>query len=224
MGNKKLIIAACAIVIAGAIFLISERVSLTGTDGRKALALFPTLTESSITAIVMSERGSSVRLEKIAGEWMVTGKDGSLPPAPDGDNDEDDDDSSLHPADEALVSAAIEQTLSMRKTDLVSNNPANQALFGVDTAGGMFVRIFTQDEATPAHTIIVGNPGPDWNSNYVRSAESDEVHLIPGNIRQALFMNIGRWKRPTLKPESEEEFEFELGEIEDSNGDDDELQ
>ena len=108
----------------------------------------------------------------------------------------------IQPADTTLVQIAVERIVSLKKGDLISSNAEKQGTFGVDSASVSSIEIYTNGKSDPAGVLIIGKNGPDWSSNYVRLNGSNDVYLISGALRQALFFDIERWrKKPDPEPE-----------------------
>ncbi|MDR2578696.1 MAG: hypothetical protein LBC70_07830, partial [Chitinispirillales bacterium] len=99
MGNKKLVLGLGVIVLVGAIFIISGKLTSISPPEHRT-RFFPELEERHITAIVINDKGSTTTLEKREGVWMV------------GDEE-------FFPAEETLVQIAIERIVSLRKTELI---------------------------------------------------------------------------------------------------------
>jgi len=209
MNNKKLIFGISAIVIAAGIFIVSERLASVRPPEHRT-KFFPEIEERHVTAIVINDGASAVKLEKQNGTWMV-GSAGALPansgsildsttgadtPEPTAEG------TPFQPADSALVQIAIEKIISLKKNDLVSDNPANRHTFEVDSASGMSVEIYVAGKSAPAGVLRIGKSGHEWNSNYVRLMGSDAVYLIQGGLRLSLFNDIEQWRK---KPEPEPE-------------------
>ena len=214
MNNKKITIGISAIFIVAAIFIIAEKMSSVRPPEHRA-KFFPALEERHITAIAIHDAGSIVRLDKNDGEWTAERVDAqpkgdSQPDAAASDSTGTDASSSASAdskksavsADTALVHIAIEKIVSLKKNELISDNPDNQSTFEVDDANKSFVEIYAGKD-TPAGVLRIGKGGPSWNSNYVRLSGSDAVYLISGGLRQSLFLDIEQWrKKEEPKPES----------------------
>jgi hypothetical protein len=200
--NKKVIFAAGAILIAAAIFVISEKMASIRPPEHRT-RFFPTLEERHISAITVNDNGRLLKLEKQGGgdsdEWTVGAVNAS------GDIDSaasNDTAGGFSPADGSLVQIALEKIVSLKKGEPVSVNPEKQAAFEIGDSGKSYVKVYAGKEE-PAGVLLVGKSGPDWNSNYARLAGSDTVYLIPGWLRQSLFFDIERWrKKAEVTPDS----------------------
>jgi hypothetical protein len=218
MSSKKIIVGTCVLVIVVLIVIISEALTSIRPPEHRT-RFFPTLEERHIEAIVINEGGSSIRIDRCPCGWMVGPVSDEPAADPAGKNIEDladnvsdgddvDADSVVInrrvPADSALVQIAIERILSLRKGSVISDNPANRAAFEVDNReGGSSIEVYVRDRENPAGILIIGKGGPDWNSNYVRMDGTNEVYLIAGGLRQALFFDLERWKKKVVEPEPE---------------------
>jgi len=177
MKNKKLIFGTGAILLVIAIFMVTEKLNTLSPAEHKR-AFFPHLEERTITSLVITEGENSVTLDRTSGSWMVSK---TL-------------EEQTYPADSASVQIAVEKIVSMRKGDLVSDNPANQPAFEVDDTNSMSVQIFTSNNNTAAGILHIGKTGPDWSSNYVRQGGTNAVYSVPGGLRYSLFCDIEKWR------------------------------
>lgn len=189
MGNKKLIIGISVLVIVAAIFVVAGRMTSIRPPEHKT-KLFPRFEERHIAAIVINDGESSIRLERCPCGWKVS--------SPPGDT--------LLKADSALAQIAAERIASLKKSDVVSDNPANQSKFEVGDDAKSSVEIYAPDTQTLAGVLLIGTSGPSWNSNHVRLKGQNEVYLMPGGLRQALFFDLERWRqKEPPKPEPQPE-------------------
>ena len=187
MKNKKLIAGVSAILLVIAIFVIAERLN-TISPAEYKTKFFPHLEERSITSLVITEGENSVTLNKADGSWLVSK---IL-------------EEQTYPADSASVQIAVEKIVSMKKGDLVSDNPANQQSFEVDDVNSMNIQIFTSDNTGAAGALHIGKTGADWNSNYVRLSGTNEVYSVPGGLRHSLFCDIERWRAKEIVEDAQE--------------------
>ncbi|MCL2183739.1 MAG: DUF4340 domain-containing protein [Chitinispirillia bacterium] len=184
MGNKKLIIGISVLAIVTAIFIVAGRMAGIRPPEHK-MKLFPALEERHIAAFVINDGDGRIRVERCPCGWKVSSA---------GD--------SLVKADSALAQIAVERIVSLKKSDIVSDNPANQSKFEVDDGARFSVEIYAPDTQTLAGVLLIGTSGPSWNSNHVRLKDANEVYLMPGGLRQALFFDIERWRyKEPPKPE-----------------------
>jgi len=190
MNNKKIILGISILVIVCAIFIVADKMTSINPPEHRT-QLFPTIEERHIAAIVVNDGESKIRLERCPCGWKV----GNV-----GD--------SLVKADSALVRIAAERIASLKKGEIVSDNPANQPRFQVDDDAQSSIEIYAPDTQTLAGVLLIGTSGPSWNSNHVRLKGSNEVYLMPGGLRQALFFDVERWRKkeePKPEPSSDED-------------------
>jgi len=201
--NKKLVFALSAILIVAAIFIVSEKMA-TVRPPEHRMKFFPALEERHITAIVVNDGDSVVRLEKrdgADGAWMVGNNTGE-PVTDSASAGNATQSGGFSHADSSLVTIALEKIVSLKKSELISGNPDKQAAFEVGDSNKSFVEVYA-GKKEPAGVLRIGKSGPDWNSNYARLAGSDTVYLIPGGLRQSLFLDVERWrKKEEAKPDS----------------------
>jgi len=74
------------------------------------------------------------------------------------------------PADELKVEQLLSDLSLLTKDNLVSSNPANHSQYGVG-AEGVTLKV-------GAETLIIGDTGPSFSTNYFRLAAEDEVYLV----------------------------------------------
>ena len=190
MGNKKLILGITVLVIVAAIFIVADKMTAIRPPEHR-MKFFPALEERHVNAFVVSNNGNRTRIERCPCGWKV-GNDGD----------------SLVKADSMLARIAVERIVSLRKSDVASNNPANREKFEVGDDAASYVEIYTDTTAAPAGVLLFGKSGPEWNSNYVRLKGSDDVYLMSGMLRQVLFLDLEQWrKKEGPKPEPEEDID-----------------
>jgi len=192
MKNKKLTLGISAILLVIAAFIIVEKLNKSSPAEHKVM-FFPNIDAQSIISLVITEGENSVTLDKASGSWVVSK---TL-------------EEQTYPADGASVQTAVDKIVSMRRGDLVSDNPANQPTFEVDDTNSMNVQIFTSSNSNgAAGTLHIGKTGPDWSSNYVRKSGTNAVYSVSGGLRHSLFSDIERWRAKEM-PADEAMREFE---------------
>jgi hypothetical protein len=95
------------------------------------------------------------------------------------------------------------------RKDIISSNPKKQALYQVDSAG-VFVSILDARGDTLVR-FVVGKPGPDYQSTYVRDVGSGDVVLAPGYLRAVFDRGKRTWQDRTvyaLEPDVIEEIKI----------------
>lgn len=89
------------------------------------------------------------------------------------------------------ISNVIRTTNEMVLTDLISVNPAKQAKFKVDTAGGTVIQFF--GGGVPLSDFILGRVGQDFSHTYVRRQGSDSVFLARGKFNNIYSKAPPQW-------------------------------
>jgi len=99
--------------------------------------------------------------------------------------------------DSANVVIALEKLASMKKGDKASANAEKQAIFEVDTVKGTSIEVFNTTGKSLG-TFIIGKSTPDNNGNFFRMIGSNDVYTVGGNIGDAFFTDITRWRNKLL--------------------------
>ncbi|MDR0307271.1 MAG: DUF4340 domain-containing protein [Chitinispirillales bacterium] len=205
--SKKLTAGLLALALVIAVFITAGKLDSRSPADYKT-KFFPHLEERSITALIITEGETSVKLDKKEGAWMVSkvnsaqDEQGNFAASADRADEE-----ISCKADSASVQIAIEKIVSMKKGDLVSDNPANQSTFEVDSANGISVAVFTSNSGSAAGILRIGKTGADWNSNYVRLMGSNSVYSVGGGLRYSIFSDIEKWREKEVAQEERETVE-----------------
>lgn len=186
-GRTILILLAVLLALAAIATLFeSSRRRSTRTGGKP---FFRGLVTEQVDGLRFISEGKETILEKKDGAWTVASEGG------------------FH-AEQKLVEDIV-QTLPKFKADVVvSSNPANQSLFRVDSTG---IEVWVDQSGKQIGHFIVGKPGSDFVSTYVRSAESNDVIVVPVYL-PSLFQRGDTWREKTLLSLSQDDirrFEYE---------------
>jgi hypothetical protein len=210
MKTKQLIAWAVAFVVAVAVVVLAA-VLRSQRPSEKSLAFFPGLSEDSVSELLIASKGDTVRVKRKGEVWVVAGRDEAEPPAATGlggltdtaaagaataepspsplDGD--------FPVDSASLASVMEKLAEMKRGELVSQNPEKQALFEVDSAKGVYVRVVDTKGAVLG-AFRVGKSGPGWSSHYVRMDGSNDVYSVRGSIKYAFHADRKRWRDKTI--------------------------
>lgn len=118
--------------------------------------------------------GDSVVLRKAGTVWQV---------ASEGD----------HPADTAAVRGIFEKVRTFDRRYLRSRNPEEQKTFEVDEESATAVR-FADAQGRVLADFRLGKNGPDYRSQYLRPAGSNDVYLIPEYLRSVFDLQRPTWR------------------------------
>jgi hypothetical protein len=161
--NRYLIILFVILLIATYFVLKKESGNVSSNEIKEKFVAFDSVMVDKIEILKRSEK---IVIEKIAGEWQLT-----LP--------------IKYTADQDAVLRIISDTKGAKFTSLVSSNPEKQTLFQVDSAGTV-VSIF--EKGNKRDEFIIGKPGSDYTSTYIRKTNSKDVYLID----KALSFDYGK--------------------------------
>lgn len=128
--------------------------------------------------ILMVAESDTVRLRKQDDRWLVA-------------SDRD------YPADTLLTRSILEKIRAFDRKHLRSRSSEMQTTFEVDDTSGTEVLFAGADGAPMAH-FRVGKNGPDFRSQYIRPVESNEVFLIPENLRSTFDVKRATWRDRTI--------------------------
>lgn len=101
------------------------------------------------------------------------------------------------PADSGAINQLLETLVKIRKSTLVSENPAKQATFEVDSLHGTRIEAFDL-AGRSLGAVILGKSSPDYGSNYFRPDNSDQVFLVPESNRWSLTADPKHWEDKTI--------------------------
>jgi hypothetical protein len=196
------ILGAVLVIIAGAI--ITMETVKNQPPSKQVKPFFAGLKSQDIAEIRITGKTDTLRLFRKDQVWMISKADqtsasSETPVAGIGQEEQPaaKQPATEYAADTAAVSSVTEKVSSMKKSILVSNNPEKQEIFEVDSVNGVLVEI-TDVKGKSYGTLRVGKGGPDYNSNYVRSIGSDDVWLVSGGVKGALYTDIKRWRDKSM--------------------------
>jgi hypothetical protein len=78
---------------------------------------------------------------------------------------------------------------------LVSNQAANHAVYEVDETG---VDVKLSQNGAPSAWFVVGKPGPDYMSSYIRLHDEDETYSVPVYLRPDVDRGDRTWRDQTI--------------------------
>jgi hypothetical protein len=146
---------------------------LVGARESGPLPLFPAFRAEAATKISLRGPGGGAVLEKRGGIW-VAASEGS------------------YPAEADAVERMLEAVQGFSRKDMISSNPDKQALYQVDTTGVAVAIEGAGGKVLAA--FVVGKLGPDYQSTYVRAANSKRVILAPGHLSSVFPSGKPSWQ------------------------------
>jgi hypothetical protein len=139
--------------------------------------LFKNLTSDQVARIVVNTADTTVVLRKADDIWFVASED-SLP------------------AEAGVGDEMVRNMTEFSRKDMISSNPDKYSLYQVDSAG---VRVTASDaQGDTLASFVVGKPGPDYQSTYVRDLASGDVILAPGYLRPMFDRGKRSWQDRTI--------------------------
>lgn len=132
---------------------------------------------TSVTKITIGKLGSETVLSKAEGTWYLLGDESRR-------------------ADPQAVSTLLNALDKLTVGTTVSENPANQMKFQVDTLTGSTVRIFENGEFATA--LVVGKMSQDFRHTFVRKLGSDNVRLAEGMLTYLVGRSRDTWLDRTV--------------------------
>jgi hypothetical protein len=175
---------ALVLVLVGlvAVFLV---IRLGGGGGGGERSLYEDFAPEAVTRIRIEGADTTAVLVKADQVWFVASEDS-------------------FPAEAQAVEAMLTSVKDFSRKDIISSNPAKQSLYQVDSTG-VFVTLKDAGSRTLVE-FVVGKPGPDYQSTYVRDVASDDVILAPGYLRPTFDRGARTWQDRTI-------YSFEPGAI-----------
>ncbi|HVP57674.1 MAG TPA: DUF4340 domain-containing protein [bacterium] len=135
--------------------------------------LFPDFKADAAQKISLASPQGRVVLEKKDDVWVVSSE-------------------ASYPADAANIQKILDAVSGFSRNDMISSNPEKQAAYQVDSTG---IAVTIEDAAgKPRAAFIVGKLGPDYQSTYVRDANSARVILAPGYLRSVFSRGKQSWQ------------------------------
>lgn len=142
-------------------------------DNTPAGLLFPKATDVEARRIAITTKDGTSVLEKSGEQWVVASQ-GSFR------------------ADAEAVNVLFQKVAAIEAGNVVSKSREKRTLFEVDTTG-IQIEIRGAGDAVLAD-FVVGKSGPDFQSNYVRPADSDNIYLTGELIRSAFDKGRRGWR------------------------------
>lgn len=205
MNSKKIVSLAVLLALAIAVIVVVKTLG-NREPSEESQKFFPGATEKMIGSVLIKDAQNQVLLKRKGDAWFLVTKDG-IPAAtkkgaglanaigePDAGSKKTDAgvSGSEFPADSAIMAQVLQNIVSMRKNTLISENPANQSAFEVDSARGCNVEAFDIN-GKPLGNVLLGKNGADYNSIYARSVGSNTVYLMLEVSRTTFATDNNRW-------------------------------
>jgi hypothetical protein len=172
--KTTLLLAAVLVVLAG-IAVLSQNARKRSFESAGG-AIFPEFNSGKAEAISIEGKNKPVELRKQGNGWVVA-TEGS------------------HEADPKAVKGILDAMDKFTTATLVSTTPEKQSSFQVDSTG-IPVRIDQGGKAVAQ--FIVGKPGPDYMSTYVRPQGQNRVYQVPVYLRSLVDKGSETWRNQVM--------------------------
>ena len=179
-----IILAAVAVILVG-IAMLNNR-SQRASEQLETGPIFAGLDKDAIAEIKLSNGEKDVRLLKQGDDWVVASE-------------------GHYPADMRAVDRILDVLDKFDRRHLRSRNPEQQTTFEVDAESGTGVVLADRSGAALAD-FRLGKNGPDYQSQYVRPTEAEEVYLIPEYLRSVFDAGKDTWRDKAI-------FSFEMEKV-----------
>ena len=206
MKIKNLSLLAIVLIVLVGIIVIANQLQ-NQKPSEKSLVLFPDFSDAACSEIIVTESNQTAKLARKGANWVVEGQAAASSVAavpasplaqpaaaaqPAGGVKSDD-----YPVDSAIIQTAIEKIKSLKKEDLISQNPQKQSELEVDSAKGILVEVLG-DKGKAIGAFYIGKNGANWDQNFIREKGSNDVYLVGGSVHNAFFGDPKKWKDKTI--------------------------
>ena len=176
MKRSTLITLAILVLLAICYLIIyqSEKQSLSETEVDNFLAVDSGL----VNKISVRRLGTLVEFQKIGEDWNVNDRGNS------------------YLTEKGPVEQLADLAHAMSAGEIISSNPDKQMLFQVDTITGNRVTFYR--DGNELASVIIGKPGADNQTTYVRKPESNDVYAAKGSFTRLLNRPASGYRDKTL--------------------------
>jgi hypothetical protein len=172
--RTTLILAAVLVVlVAIAAFFISDRNRQESSLGKP---IFPAFTAAKADGIEVRGGGTTIVLRRKGDTWLV---------ATEGNQ----------PADPKIPQQLIEAMDKLSTRTLISISRETHTGFEVDSTG---LTVGISQGAKSVAEFVVGKPGPNGMSTYIRPVSGNEVYLVPVYLRTVVDRGPETWRNRTV--------------------------
>lgn len=165
-----------ALAVAIGIWLItmvfSEGSGSIAASGEIA-SVFDEVDGPSLTSVEIDGRQGLVRLVRGDDGWTVNG----------------------YRADQSGVTTFLSAVTATTVGELIATNPSNHERMGVDEESAVRVTFTTEDGD---RTVLIGDSGRRFQTEYVRTPGADEVHLLEGRLGSEVRKDETAWRDRTM--------------------------
>jgi len=175
MKMKQIAILLGVFVVLFLLWLIFGRETIDKTE--PAGSLVPNFKSDSVAKIELTQDEKTTVLQKSGDIWLV-------------------ETSNNYSADKKSVEDILDKVSDFKTDNLISDKPDKQSIFEVDSSG-IEAKFSDSSNNLMAH-FFVGKMGTDYQSRYVRQADSNNVYIMDGNLRSMFGKESGEWRDKTI--------------------------
>lgn len=177
--RKSLVVLVGAAVVLVAIYLAmsySEQKSMAPREASN----FVGLDSGVVNKIVIKRLGGAVELDRAGDGWNVI------------------DNGKPQKAEKMGTDQIANVAHNLTVGDIISSNPDKQMLFQVDTIMGRTIEFYRDDQMLGS--LVIGKPGSDFRSTYVRKPESNDVYLTSAPLSRLVDRNARAFRDKVISP------------------------
>ncbi|MFN8547703.1 MAG: DUF4340 domain-containing protein, partial [Candidatus Eisenbacteria bacterium] len=172
--RQTLILALVLVVLAGVAGLVEANKKRQRSP--QGSTIFPAFKLDKTDELEIHGKGQEVRLEKKGDAWMVATEGG-------------------YPADQKNTKDLLAKISAFKSTDVVATRKESHRTFEVDSTG---IEVKAMSGGKVTADFIVGKPGPDFMSSYVRPADKDAVYRVPVYLPSMVDRSGDTWRNKTV--------------------------
>ncbi len=177
--KRNLILIMALLIAAGVIFFIERPFERNGRVAEGDLLVFPDFEPWKVNKIYVGSR--NLMFENREGNWLLITESGA------------------YSADRNQIAALLQAIRELKRDNIASESRDKQSLFGLNATEGIEVIAYDL-EGQKIADFWVGKKGPDGLSAYVKRADTDEIVLQPGNLRDHLDKPLKLWRDRKVFP------------------------
>jgi len=175
MKPKTTLLLAGVLVVLGAIAVLVQT-NRNRTFSAEGKPIFREFNAGKVDGIDITSPEESVQLRKQGDTWRVASEGG-------------------HEAELRYPKEIVEAMDLFSTSTLISSSREKHASFEVDSTA---IRVKLLQGGRDVADFLVGKPGPDFMSTYVRPTGGDNVYLIPVYLRTSVDRGGESWRKTTL--------------------------
>jgi hypothetical protein len=204
MNARKILISAILLALAIGLMVMVNVLS-NSKPQTESLGFFPGASVKTIGAVILRDASDQTKLQRRGDVWVLLPKtallsatsgigfSGTLATGAAQEKPAAGSSAMEYPVDSGAVNQLLETLIKIRKSTQVSENPAKQVTFDVDSLHGTRIEVI-DIAGRSLGAVILGKSSPDYGSNYFRPENSNQVFLVPESNRWSLTADHKHWE------------------------------